>query len=241
VEKITVLIGSDGFIAHSCDSDRDDKTFVCSEIRGAVTPPTISDPGYYIIFGQKNERNESGKKPLLLLAEGSSNLQEELFDKLIADISDSKCQGVYLNQQHINFNISLSRRLKKQHEGVKLIPVPVQFEEDNDYGLPLIKQWIVDKALYIPKDTILAKELGKMTSGSISFVIDPLKWLIGGFEICERHFSPEAFEEKKKSENRKSLTGISAAAWDEIDRYRAKVEEQRQEYEMDLFELIRQR
>jgi hypothetical protein len=235
MEKTTsVLIGDEGFIVHICESDGNDKNFVCSEIRGAVTPPAISDPGYYAIFAQKAQRNESGKKPLLLLAEGSSNLQEKLFDKLIADISGSKCQGVYLNQQYINFNISLSRRLKKQHEGVKLIPVPVQFEEDNDYGLPLIKQWLADKALYIPKDTILRRELRKITIDSISFVIDPLKWLITGFEICERHFSTELFEQKKKSENRKGLTGISAAAWDELDRYRAKVEEHTSELNLTL-------
>ena len=233
-----VSISEEEFIVHICNSDGDYKTFVCSEIRGALAPPTTLNPGYYAIFAQKIERNESGKKPLLFLAEGKSDLQTELFDKLIADIMYFKCQGVYLNQKYANFNCSLARRLKP-HQGIKLLPIPPQIEENDDHGLPLIRQWLADKSLEILKDTILGRELGKMTSDSISFVIDPLKWLVAGFEICERHFSIELFEEKKKSESRKGLTGVSKAAWLDLDRYRKIIKEQ-QEYEMDLFELIHQ-
>ena len=79
-----VSIGDEGFIVQMRNSTEQEKDVVCSEIRGSITPPTTSYPGYYAIFAQKAKRNESGKKPLLLLAEGKSNLQEELFDKLIA-------------------------------------------------------------------------------------------------------------------------------------------------------------
>jgi len=63
----------------------------------------------------------------------------------------------------------------------------------------------------VPKThpTILRRELEKMTDDNTSYVINPLKILIVGFEIQNELFLPPWSHEDKKKNLRTGLTGAS--------------------------------
>jgi len=57
--------------------------------------------------------------------------------------------------------------------------------QDVDYGVTLIREWLGDSALDMPKytPTILRRQLGSMTVETVGLmnVIDPLRFLVSGF------------------------------------------------------------
>lgn len=196
----------------------------CAEIRGAVAPPTTCAPGYYLIVGRLFEKNQSGRCPLVFLAEGESGLQGELLGKLISDLCRLKCQVLYADQRQELFFLSLHRRIL----GIKdtLLHQSVFIEQD-DPGIALIRDWLADRSLEVHKTppTILRRELEKMTDDSTSYVIAPLKLLLVGFETQGELFLPPWGPEDRRKELRTGLTGASRAAWEELDRIRRQYED----------------
>lgn len=57
--------------------------------------------------------------------------------------------------------------------------------QDKDYGVTLIREWLDNNALDVPKytPTILRRQLGSMTAETVGLmnVIDPLRFLVSGF------------------------------------------------------------
>jgi hypothetical protein len=212
-----VSISTEGFHVHYQSDDEKDEIVRCSEIRGAVAPPTVSAPGYYLIVGKLFEKNKSGRNALLFLDEGESGLQRDLFDKFISDLSRLKCQVVYTDQRQEIFFRSLYRQISKI---TKFYPSTVL--EHDDPGIVLIRDWLSDKSIIIPKThpTILKRELEKMTDDNTSYVINPLKLLLVGFEIQNELFLPLWGHEDRKKKLRSGLTGASRMAWEELDRIR---------------------
>ena len=209
---------AEGFQSISIDNDKGE-IIRCAEIRGAVAPPTVCAPGYYLIVGRLFEKNKSGRCPLVFLAEGESGLQSELLDKLASDLCRLKCQVLYADQRQELFFLSLHRRILEINKTVLHQSV---FLEHDDPGIALIRDWLSDRSLEVPKTppTILRRELEKMTDDSTSYVIAPLKLLLVGFEIQNELFLPPWGPEDRKKELRTGLTGASRAAWEELDRIR---------------------
>jgi hypothetical protein len=62
---------------------------------------------------------------------------------------------------------------------------PALHPEDVDYGLSLVREWLQDDALDVPKfhPTILRRQLGSLTAETLELgtVIDPLRFLVSGF------------------------------------------------------------
>jgi len=226
MDKFThISMGDDRFFAHKQDEFGNYQQTAVSEIRGAAAPPTTTEPGYYLMLGQAAQNNQNGKKPLLFLAEGEAGLQKELYAKLSSDIERFFCQGLYVDKRHENFIISLWRNLKKL-ETLRLIPT--EFTDDPEFGIALIKQRLFDKTLVIPKsnDIILRRELEKMTHDGTSHVLCPLINLIVGFDRHKNIFSPNEFIEKHKTKQRCALTGVSRAAWEELQMLRERLEQE---------------
>ena len=220
-----ISLDDEGFFAHRQDEFGNDQRIAISEIRGAVAPPTTTEPGYYLVLGQGVHNNQNGKKPLFFLAEGEAALQEELCTKLSANIERFCCQGLYIDKKYEGFFYFLHRKLKRI-ETLRLIPA--DFTNDLEHGISFIKQWLFDKALLIPRsnDIILRRELEKMTGDATSHVLCPLINLIVGFDLQKKIFPPEEFIKQHKLKQGRALTGVSRAAWEELQMLRERLEQE---------------
>jgi len=133
-------------------------------VRGAISWPTGKSPGYYCIFGLKDEPTLSEKRPLELLAEGEAKIMEKLFEKVALSGTRLFCERLFadLREENEGFRKSFYRFVSERKiEGIYLSDSS-EFE-NIEYGATLIKQWQYDNALKIGKDTILNDQLGKMT------------------------------------------------------------------------------
>lgn len=114
--------------------------------------------------------------------------------------------------------------------------VPTGFADDLEYGISLIKQRLFDKALVIPKsnDMILRRELEKLTGDGTSHVLSPLINLIVGFDRHQNIFSRDELIEKHKTKKRRELTGVSRAAWEDLQNIKDRLQREA-EYQRDLY------
>ena len=151
-------------------------------IRAAVTPPQGDRPGYYLILGMQFERNESDKHPLIFLAEHEDELQSSLLKRLSDDAARLRVQTVYADEGNKGFFSDLWRQFKAVPD-VRV--ARALHPQDTDYGVTLIREWLDDNALDVPRytSTILRRQLGSMTAETVSLmnVIDPLRFLVSGF------------------------------------------------------------
>jgi hypothetical protein len=151
-------------------------------VRAAVTPPRSDRPGYYLILGMRFEKNESGKHPLIFLGEHEDELQSSLFKRFYNDAARLAVERVYVDQGNPGFFSGLWLNFRDLRE-VRVSPA--LHPEDVDYGLSLIREWLQDDALDVPKynPTILRQQLGSLTTETLELgtVIDPLRYLVSGF------------------------------------------------------------
>ena len=151
-------------------------------VRAAVVPPQADRPGYYLVLGMRFERNETDKHPLIFLAEYEDDLQSSLLKKLSDDAARLRVQTVYADEGNKGFFSDLWRQFNAVSE-VKVCRA--LHPQDVDYGVALIREWLGDNALDVPKytPTILRRQLGSMTAETVGLmnVIDPLRFLVSAF------------------------------------------------------------
>jgi hypothetical protein len=70
------------------------KGIKCLEVRGSVVAPTVSYPGYYLIFGKRRDLDER-EKSLIFLCEGKEKLQGRLFERLKIKAGNLYCHAIY--------------------------------------------------------------------------------------------------------------------------------------------------
>jgi hypothetical protein len=224
IENFVVEFDSDGFLAVRNAGSGQSETLRCASIRGAIIPPTVAEPGYYLILAEKLEQHTSGKRQLILLGEGKSDLQEDLLTQLTRDVERLKCRLIYANRNDLGFCLLLIRHLQLVAGCQLCEPLLV---DDEAQGVQLIKQWLFDGAFEIrgSEETILRSELEKMTAENLSFALVPLRYLIAGFQFHRPSFNMY-FETQRRRDLRKGLAGASKAAWEELDRIRRSLEEE---------------
>jgi hypothetical protein len=130
------------------------------DIRAGLVWPHQTQPGYWLIFGQRDEQNAFGKHPLVLLGEGKSRDLGKLFDSMTDLAVRLKCENVYVNMSEENdcFREAFSRycdegNIRRVFMGL------APYVENFDYGIGLIRQGLKDKALEIDQDSIIARQL----------------------------------------------------------------------------------
>lgn len=180
--KISHMTRTDGgyhAVGHTIKGDKESVPIL--EARAAVVPPTGSEQGYFVIMGQELNAIPNGKRPLLFLSEGKSDNQRELLQKLSDDAGKLAVRVVYA-VENTGFYELLWNAFKSVNE-VSVRPAP--FPDDVDFGLALVKEWLIDKAVKIPEaghfQTEVRKNLELATESTTGFVIDALRYLIGGF------------------------------------------------------------
>jgi hypothetical protein len=186
---ISVLHFADGFIARGVNDNGVNGEIPIAEVRGAVTWPTGSLPGYYLLMGQEKGSNKHGKRPLLFLAEKEEKTITSLFDSLTDDMARLKCFTIYANREGNQtlidgFYGALWDYLHNKRLTPRLFPAPSA--DDIEYGKVLIQEWLKHDSLDIPRfsPTILRDQLKKMvTEGAVEqfYAFHALRYLLTGF------------------------------------------------------------
>ena len=69
----------------------EEEIFFAQEVKGALVWPTAKTPGYSCILCQKEQFNDAGKAPLVLLCETVEEQPMGLFKRMLTDAQDFSC------------------------------------------------------------------------------------------------------------------------------------------------------
>lgn len=72
------------------------------DIRAGIVWPYQTQPGYWLILGQREEKNAFGKYPLILLEEGEAKDLSRLFGSVTDAAFRLKCENVYADMSEEN-------------------------------------------------------------------------------------------------------------------------------------------
>jgi len=177
-----VMTDSGGFRVTGVDDKAVEVQVPLIDVRAAVVPPKPERPGYYLILSMLLDQSESGKHPLLFLGEHEDGIQSSLLKKLKDYAARLSVREVYADESNEGFFSNLWRQFKSVRE-VRVYRA--LHTADLDYGIALVREWLEDGALSVPKytPTILCRQLGSMTTETLKLMtaIDPLRYLFSGF------------------------------------------------------------
>ncbi len=169
----------------------DDTADMVQEVRGGFMFPTAESPAYFCIIGQLLERNSKFKHPCILLSETEAALPEQFYKKLSNEARKLLCWIFFCDYTDSNyeFRVSLMKYLRKRD--LSRISIASPYIGDWLNGLLGIRQYSEDGVLKIPKDSIIARQLGQMTPGdqqesqrSRFFAVDALRCVLGSFRAA---------------------------------------------------------
>jgi hypothetical protein len=139
-------------------------------VRGGITWPGVTHPGYFCLFGlAKNRPTLNDKKPMVLLTEGESTLLENFFDKLLSAGNRFFCDRFYADLKSGNckgFDDALTRYIRERKAD------RLRVWDSSEFGpletaLSIIKQLDSDGALEMRKGTILHNHLAVLGPDSL--------------------------------------------------------------------------
>jgi hypothetical protein len=145
--------------------------FFAWEIRGALVWPTAKTPGYCCILCQKEQFNDAGKAPLVLLSETEEQKPMELFKKMMNHAHNFSCSQWIVdlrreNRDYINLFNQFSRFNQISYITLTRAKFPGHFER----AVGLIRDWA--GSLEIHKG-IMRQQLGRVTADDLSRGADP--------------------------------------------------------------------
>ena len=166
--------------------------------RAGLSWPSAGSPGFYVILGQLSQPLPNGRRPLLLVKEGShhivSNLFQEMLDsmgefqayEIFSDVS-SKYQNYVLDFYHFHN----TRRLQK----IRLLPAP--FFQSFSHRIYVTKKWVQEEALYIGETAVTREQLRsireedlKQNAEEVFGGINALGYVVAAFDVSD--YSPPA-------------------------------------------------
>ena len=158
-------------------------------IRAGISWPRPDSPGYYCIFGLKDERTFLNKKPLVLLDEDEQSTLDRFFERLVIRTKKYQCEMAFANlENNIGFESSL-RRFVDERKMEALLPRDSSEFENVTYGTVLINQKLRNEELVIPKNSILARQVGSMTPDDLKdrpeerfYAVMAMLRVLGSFE-----------------------------------------------------------
>jgi hypothetical protein len=176
-------IGSDVEVRFEDDSE---KVVPLSVIRGGIAWPSPSSPTYGCIVGRCTHVNANLKEPLVLLVEHEADLPRDLFNRLREDARKLFCNQFYTEINEANFEY-YNQFIRFMGQRIILDQPDIL---DWQPGVLRIREYSKADALIIPKDTILHRQLSKMTrkdqqdsERQTFYAVGALCCLIGSFDI----------------------------------------------------------
>ena len=92
-----------------------------SEIKGGISFPTLSSPGYYCLIGRRSYVDRNLKAPLILLSEHEEAIPDDLFKRLCEDARKYFCLNFYANVSEADYgyynDFITSRNQRRQTAG----------------------------------------------------------------------------------------------------------------------------
>jgi len=160
-------------------------------VRCGLSWPTPVSPGYYCLVGQISTSNSMGKYPLRVLREGEDQILGPLFQKMGDDLGIFSGREVYsdLSERFRSYVTAIAHYLKSERgaQGIRLKFAP--FYQSFTHGVSLIKEWIKDEGLTIPKGTTVYTQLREIKTEDLKgnpedvfYAINGLRYVIGAFE-----------------------------------------------------------
>jgi hypothetical protein len=164
-----------------------DITFL--DIRAGLVWPYQTQPGYWLILAQRDEKNSFGKNPLILLDEGEARDLGKLFDSITDAAVRLKCEDVYVDMIEENDCYRQAFSRYRDEGNIRRVFVkPAPYVENFEYGAGLMRGWLKDEALEIDRDSIVARQLGQITESVLEdsqraeyFAIHALRFVLAAF------------------------------------------------------------
>ena len=244
---VNVEKSEDAFIINKIDETGLCERIPCREIRGAVVPPDALNklPGYFLLLGINATRDNYS---LIFLTESKEANPKALIDTLVGLEAKYRFHTIYtagfLNPAPgvvpDRFYIDLYSSFKENIPWVKLYADP--YADNISVGINLIARLELEKGFEPPlKDSILRQHLNRQEIGALpgseSYGVHALRHILGGLSIHQR-LDIKAIESHREAALRRksimSLTGISRAAWEEVDHLK-RMADQFEEYGTDSY------
>ena len=242
---VNVEKSEDAFIAKMIDETGGWVCIPCREIRGAVVFPDALNrlPGYFLLLGINSGNSES----LTFLDEIEEADPKALINTLVGIETKYRFHAIYTGGLSTfttgvlsdHFFLDLHKSFKENIPWVRLCPDP--YADSISVGINLIAQLELEKGFDPPLgDSILRRHLNNIETGQLPgcefYAVHALRHILGGLSIHKR-LDIQAIESDREAALRKktysSLSGISKAAWDEVERTKEELREQ-DEYRNDF-------
>lgn len=142
----------------------EDKPVFFEKIHGGLSWPSAVSEGYVCIFGQKPIVNKSMKKPITLLEEFTSDVLFSLFEQLASSARKFFCWRYYsdpYSESNCDFFNAFDEF--KRRQDLSRMELCHPYITGWIGGLNVIREWESSDSLIIPKESIVASELGKIT------------------------------------------------------------------------------
>lgn len=161
-------------------------------LRVGLSWPENTAPAYFCIIGETHRQNEFKRYPLIFLAEGESVEGFSVLDLLIDRYKMVLCSGIWADlteDKRIFRDVFHDHCIENEVKGVYLQPAP--WPDQFAYGLNLIRNWIEKKSLEVQKDSILARQLGRLPQDLKAYSSNPeqdfyavnaLRYVLGSFQ-----------------------------------------------------------
>jgi hypothetical protein len=176
-----------GKIIHELNGQPD---IIYLDIRAGLAWPYQTQPGYWLVMGQHEEKSAFGKHSLVLLGEGESRSLNKLFDSLTDAAVRLKCEDVYVDMSEKND--AYREAFSRYRDGGNIRRVfmkPAPYDENFEYGTGLIREYVKDKALEIDRDSIIARQLGQIPESVLEenqlaeyYAIHALRFVLASFD-----------------------------------------------------------
>jgi len=144
--------------------DKEEKPVICRSIRGGLTFPVATQPGYFLVAGQLPQMNENRKYPVVVFREAQAALPETLFNHLVNSARSLMCWDFFadltLDTGEL-YDMFEDFMLKRDLARITLEPPPVT---DWNTAILMLQQWINEGSLLIPEGMYLHSQLKTMTA-----------------------------------------------------------------------------
>jgi hypothetical protein len=167
-------------------------------VRCGLSWPTSISPAYLCLIGQKVASIPTGKYPLRVIKEGEAQTPGELFQKMFNEMGAFYASEIYTEipfnttEKNMNWVLAFDRCRKERNlQSVRLHRAP--YFQDFTHGTLLIKEWLQEGALYIPKETAIHEQLRTIEKEDLQtnpegrfYAVNALRYVVAAFEtsIC---------------------------------------------------------
>lgn len=161
---------SSGFIGDYLNDAGGPASDYIMNITSAIVPPVGFQEGYYIIFGVLFDQSPKGLFKLLWIHEHMDKSKSELVSEFIDAARRFEVETVYCSRGHSVaggegkkkysfFNVMYNAGIKSMAKW-RLMPAPSV--EDVMYGFALVQEYIREKAVNRPEDSLYKRDLTKI-------------------------------------------------------------------------------